>query len=195
MQLEAAGIGVDGGVLGLVGVVDHAVLAVGHEGVDFHIVVGGEPLVQDLFTVGSPQDGAVQNAAVLEGIGQAGNVDAAALAESVCRHLDFLVTLHQNVGAFVGLDALLALAEVHFTGYVCQDEMVGIGVPIILVVVQGEAGFLLHAQHLGQLEEVTLILVAGGLADADEAAAVVDKFPNGGGNGCILPLSATGVNM
>ena len=101
VQVEAAAVGVDGGVLGNVGVVDHAVLAVGNKGMDFHIVVGGEPLVQDLFAVGSPQNGTVQNTAVLEGVGQAGDVDAAAVAEGIGCHLDFLVLLNQNVCSLV----------------------------------------------------------------------------------------------
>ena len=56
MQVEAAIVGIDSGILGNVGVINHAVLAVGNEGMDFHIVVGGEPFVQDLLAVGSPQE-------------------------------------------------------------------------------------------------------------------------------------------
>ena len=90
MQFKTAVIGVNHSILGHIGVIDYAVLAVGNEGMYFHIIVGGEPLMQDLLAMGSPQDGAVQDTAVLEGIGQTGNVDAAALAESVCRHLTSL---------------------------------------------------------------------------------------------------------
>ena len=43
MEVEGGGVGVDGGILGNVGVVDHAVLTVGNESVDFHVIVGGEP--------------------------------------------------------------------------------------------------------------------------------------------------------
>ena len=68
MEVKGASVGVNGGVLRNVSVVDYAVLAVCNECMDFYIVVGGEPLVQDLFTVGSPQDGAVQDTAVLEGV-------------------------------------------------------------------------------------------------------------------------------
>ncbi len=70
MQFKAAIIGVHNGVLRHIGVVDHAVLAVGNESMDFYVVVGGEPLMQDLLAVGSPQDSTVQNTAVLEGISE-----------------------------------------------------------------------------------------------------------------------------
>ena len=66
MQVEGAIVGVDGSILRHIGVVDHAVLGVCNEGMDFHIVVGGEPLVEDFLAVSGPQDGTVQNAAVLE---------------------------------------------------------------------------------------------------------------------------------
>ena len=74
MQFEGTVVSVDGGILRHVGVVDHAVLAVGNECVNFHIVVGGEPLVQDIFAMSSPQNCTVQDTAVLEGVGQAGDV-------------------------------------------------------------------------------------------------------------------------
>ena len=193
MQLKAAGVRVDGGILGHVGVVDHTVLGVGHEGMDFHIVVGGEPLVEDFLTVGSPEDSPVQHAAVLEGVRQTGDVDAAAVAEGIDSHLDFLVLLDQNIGALIGVDALLALAKVHLTGHIGQDEVLRILFPVVLVIVQGEAGFLLHTQHTRQLEVVALVLVAGGLTDTDESAAIVDEFPDGGGNGGVLPFRAAGV--
>src|SRR5699024_5545352 len=131
--------GVDGGVLGLVGVVDHAVLVVGHVGVDFHVVVGAEPGVQLLLTVGAPQDGAVEGAAVGEAVGQTADVDGAALAKVVGRQLDFLVPLNQDLGAFQSVDALLALAEVHVVvGAVGQDKVVAVLLPVVLVVVEGE---------------------------------------------------------
>ena len=193
MEVKAGGIGEDGGVLGNIGVVDHAVFAVGYESVDFHIVVGGVPLMQDLFTVGSPQNGAVQHTAVFEGVRQTGDVDAAAVAEAVHSHLDFLVLLNQNVGAFVSIDALLAFAEVHLTGNIFQDEVAGLFFPVVLVVVQGEAGFLLNAQNLGQLQEMALILVAGGLTDTDETAAIVDELADSCGNCGIFPFGAAGV--
>ena len=194
MQFKAIVVGIDNGILRHIGVVDHAVLAVCNKGMDFHIVVGGEPLVEDLFAVGSPQDRAVQHTAVLEGVGQSGDVDAAAVAEAVCSHLYFLVLLNQDVSTFVSKDALLAFSEVHFVCHIGQDEVVGILDPIVLIVVQREAGFLLNAQNICQLQVVALVLVAGGLTDTDEAAAVMDKLTDCGGNDSILPLSTAGVS-
>ena len=48
MEVKAGGIGVDSGVLGNIGVVNHAVLAIGNEGMDFHIIVGGESQHQQI---------------------------------------------------------------------------------------------------------------------------------------------------
>ena len=57
MQSKAAAVcGVNGGVLRLVGVVHHAVLAVFDVGVHLHVVVGAEPCMQLLLAVGTPQD-------------------------------------------------------------------------------------------------------------------------------------------
>ena len=65
MQSKAAAVcGVNGGVLRLVGVVHHAVLAVFDVGVHLHVVVGAEPCMQLLLAVGAPQDSAVKGAAV-----------------------------------------------------------------------------------------------------------------------------------
>ena len=193
MEVKGGGVSVDGGVLGNVGVVDHAVLAIGNESMDFYIVVGGEPLVENILAVGSPENGAVQHAAVFEGVGEAGNVDAAAVAEAVYGHLHFLVLLDQNIGALIGVDALLALAEVYFTGDIFQNEVATLFFPVVLVVVQGKAGFLLNAQQGSQLQIVALILVTGGFTNTDEAAAVMDKLADCCGNCGIFPLGATGV--
>ena len=194
MQFKATVVRIDHGILRNIGVVDHAVLAVCNKGMDFHIVVGGEPLVQDLFTVGSPQDGTVQDTAVFEGVRQTGDVNAAAVAEAVCSHLYFLVLLNQDVSTFVSKDALLAFSEVHFVCHIGQDEVVGILDPIVLIVVQREAGFLLNAQNICQLQVVALVLVAGRLTDTDEAAAIMNELTNSSGNGGIFPLYAASVS-
>ena len=182
MQLEAAVVGVDSSILGYIGVVDHAVLGVRNEGMDFHIVVGREPLVENFLTVSSPQDRAVQNTAVLKGVRQAGDINAAAIAEAVCCHLHFLILLNQDLSTFVSKDALLAFAEVHLTGHIRQDEVIGIALPVVLIVVQGEAGFLLHTQNRSQLQVMTLVLMTGRLTNTDKAAAVMDKLANCGRN-------------
>src|SRR5699024_11238558 len=133
--------GVDGGGLGLVGVVHHAVLAVLHIGVHFHVVVGAEPGVQLLLAVGGPQNGPVEHAAVGKAVGQPADVDAPAFAVGVGRQLDFLVPLDQDVGPFQSVDALFALPEIHVVvRAVGQDEVVPVLLPVVLVVVKGEAG-------------------------------------------------------
>ena len=83
VQFEAAAVGVNNGVLRHISVVDHAVLTVGNEGMDFHVIVGGEPLVQNLLTMGSPQDCTVQNTAVFKRVRQTGDVNTAAAAEAI----------------------------------------------------------------------------------------------------------------
>ena len=99
MEVEAAGSSVDGGVLGNVGVVDHTVLSVLHKGMDFRVAVGGKPLMQECFAMGCPQNGTVENAAVLEGVGQTGKIDAASVAEGICRQLYFLIPLNEDFRA------------------------------------------------------------------------------------------------
>ena len=101
---------------------------------------------------------------------------------------DFPCLLYLDVGAFVGVDVLLAL-----TGHIGQDKVIRILLPIVLVVVQGKAVFLHHTQHICQLVEVALVLVAGGFANTDKATAVVDKFTDCGRNYCILPFRAAGM--
>ena len=71
--------------------------------------------------------------------------------------------------------------------------MIPVLLPVVLVVVEGEAGLLFHTQHAGQLEETALVLVAAGFAHADQAAAVPDKAPDGGGYLRVLPPDAAGV--
>lgn len=195
MQIEAAAVaGVNGRVLRFVGVVDHAVLAVLNVGMDFHIVVRAEPFVQVDFIVGSPQDGAVQHAVVHKTVRQTADIHAAPLAVLVRSHLDFLVTLNQNLGAFQCEDALLALAKVHVVvGAVGQNKVVAVFIPVVLVVIQGEACFLLHAERRGQLQIASLILVTARFADTDQAATAMDKALDGSGNIGVLPDLAAGV--
>ena len=71
--------------------------------------------------------------------------------------------------------------------------MVAVFIPVVLVVVQGEAGFLLHAERRGQLQIPALVLVAARLANANQAAAAMDKALDGSGNIRILPDLAAGV--
>ena len=119
---------------------------------------------------------------------------APAFAVGMGRQLDFLVPLDQDVGPFQGVDALFALPEIHVVvRAVGQDEVVPVLLPVVLVVVEGEAGLLFHTQHAGQLEEAALVLVAAGLAHADQAAAVPDEAPDGGGDLRVLPPDAAGV--
>ena len=195
VQVEAAAIaGINGGILRLVGVVYHAILAVLDVGMYFDIVVRAEPLVQVGLIVGSPQNSAVQHAVVHKAVGQAADVHAAALAILVRGHLHFLVALNQNLGAFQRKDALLPLAEVHvMVGAVGQNKVVTVLVPVVLVVVKREAGFFLHAERCGQLQIAPLILVTAGFADTDQTAAAMDKALDGGGNIRVLPDLAAGV--
>ena len=51
-------------------IVDHAEPAIFHIGMYFHIEVGTEPLMQILLSVGTPQNTAVQNTAVLKAVGR-----------------------------------------------------------------------------------------------------------------------------
>lgn len=107
--------------------------------------------MQAVLGVGGPEDGAVEDAAVLKGIGQAAEIDATPFPIGVDRHLDLPVPLDQNLRALQGVNALLALTEVHILGTVGEDEVVPVLLPVILIKAQGEPGLLLHAQGAGQL--------------------------------------------
>ena len=78
-------------------------------------------------------------------------------------------------------------------GAVGQNKVVAVFIPVVLVVIQGEACFLLHAERRGQLQIATLILVTTRLANANQAAAAVNKSLDGCGNVGILPDLAAGV--
>ena len=92
-----------------------------------------------------------------------------------------------------GVDVLFALAKVHGLVGVLQDKVVGVLLPVVFVVVEGEAVFFLHAQHGGKLENVALIRVTGRLTHADKAAAVPDELADSGGDLRVFPPDAAGV--
>ena len=149
--------------------------------------------MQLLLAVGTPQDSTVKGAAVGKAVRHTADVHGTALAEVVCCHLHFFVSLHQHFGAFQRINVLLALAKVDGLVGVFQDEVVRVFFPVVLVVVEGEAVFFLHAQHAGKLENVPLIGVAGGLTHADEAAAIPDEPADGRGDLRVFPPDAAGV--
>ena len=185
--------GINGGVLRLVGVVHHTILAVLDVGMDFHIIIGAEPSMQLVLAVGTPQDGTVKGAAVGKVVRHTADVHGTALTEVVRRHLHFLVPLHQNLGAFQRIDVLLALAEVDGLVGILQNKVVRVFFPIVLVVVEGETVFFFHAQNAGKLEDVALIRVTGRLTRTDEAAAVPNKLADSRGNLRVFPPDAAGV--
>ena len=62
VQGKAASVaGINGGVLRLIGIIYHTILAILDVSMNLHVIVRAEPLVQVGFIVGSPQDGAVQH--------------------------------------------------------------------------------------------------------------------------------------
>ena len=65
--------------------------------------------------------------------------------------------------------------------------------PVVFVVAQSEAAFLLYAEHVGELEEMAVCLVGGGFADSDNTAAVVDKLLDRGGYVRVAPPFPAGM--
>ena len=126
--------------------------------------------------MGAPQDGTIKNPAVFKAVWQSGNIDAPAMAKVMNRHLDFLVPLNQNLRIIAqGVDVLAALPKVHRLCAVLKDKVIRMLLPVILVIIQSETGFLFHAQDGGQLEIMALVLVAGRFSHTDKAAAVPYK--------------------
>ena len=103
IQGDAAAVScVDCGALRLVGIVHNTILSILHIDMDFHIEVGAVPFVQVFLIVGSPNNAAVQNAAVFKAVRQTADIHGTALTELVDRHLHLLVLLLQFVpGTFL----------------------------------------------------------------------------------------------
>ncbi len=107
---------------------------------------------------GSP----IQHTAVFKGIRKAGDINAAAAAKGVDCHLNLFILLDQNLGVFEGVDVFLPLTEVYSFSHIGQNKVFGVLLPVVFVVAQGKAGLFLHAQDIGQLEVMSLVLVAEG---------------------------------
>ena len=110
------------------------------------------------------------------------------LAVLVHNKLAVLAVLRQNlVMLTLGVDAGRALAKVDFAVNIFQDEVMRVA-GVVLVSTQREAHLTVHAHHVGQLEVPPLMLVCGGLTHADEAAALVHKFADGGHDLFVDPI-------
>lgn len=76
---------------------------------------------------------------------------------------------------------------------VCQNKVVAVFVPVVFIVIEGEAGLLFHAQHAGKLEITALIRVAARLTNADQSAAAPHKAPDGRRDRRVFPNEAAGM--
>ena len=112
--------------------------------------------MQFLLAVGTPQDSAVKGAAVGKTVRHTADVHGTTLAEVVCRHLHFFVSLHQHFGALKGVDVLFALAKVHGLVGVLQNEMVRVFFPVVFVCIEIKSSFFLYSQDIIQLKEFSL---------------------------------------
>src|SRR5699024_10383930 len=104
----------------------------------FHIVVGAEPFVQLALIVGCPQDGAVQETAVLKAVGKSADVDAASLAKVIDSQLYFFVILLQDRSSLVSVNIFLSFTEIDVAFAVLCDEMLVL-IPVIFVHIQSKA--------------------------------------------------------
>ena len=116
-------------------IIDHAEPAIFHIGMYFHIEVGTEPLMQILLSVGTPQNTAVQNTAVLKAVRQTADINTAPLSKLMDSHLHFLLPLYQNFRVLVSEDVLFTLTKVHWLRGICQNEVIGMLLPVIFIVV------------------------------------------------------------
>ena len=137
MKGKAASVaGINGGVLRLIGIIYHTILAILDVGMNLDIVVRAEPFMQVGLVVGGPQDGSVQHAVVHKAVRETTDLFSTFFAVLVRGHLDFLVTLNQNFCALQRKNALFALTKVNvMVGAVGQNEVVAVLVPVVLVVV------------------------------------------------------------
>src|SRR5699024_5142698 len=161
---------VDGGFLYIVGIVYHAVFSVFRISVYVNIVIGAEPAEQCLLIGRAPEDRAVEDPAVFKAVRKSADINGAAFSESVDRHLHFFVSLDEDLGMFQCVDVLFSLSKVNVTGHILKDK-VRVFLPVVLVIAERKAVFFLHAEDIGKLEEMSLVLVAGRLSHADDSAA------------------------
>ena len=124
--------------------------------------------------MGSPDDGTVQDTAVLKAVGKPADIHAAPVPKAADSHLHFLVALYEDFRPVKRIDILFALSEINILCTVCFDKMIVL-VPVVLIYIQGEPCLFLHAHHSRKLEEMSLILVRSRFSDSDKPAAVVDE--------------------
>lgn len=193
IQIEAASVpAVNGSALGFIRIIYYTELAILHISMHLNIVIGAEPPVQVFLIMGAPQDGTVQQAAVLKAVGQSAHIHSTALAELVDGQADTLALLHQNLSALQRIHIFLILTEIDLALAVFRDKVL-MHIPVILVVSQSKSGLLLNAKHICQLDKASVCLMAGGLADSDQAAALIDKFLDRSDDLGIAPPFSAGV--
>ena len=120
--------------------------------------------------MGCPDDGTVEDTAVLEAVRKSADVYSTSLSELIYSHLNLFVALNKNLCSLICIDILLALAEIDLFGAVLFDEVI-ILIPVILIVIHGKAKLFLHTHHCRKLEETTLMLMGRRFADSYKAAS------------------------
>ena len=184
--------GIDLCLLRFIGIVDHAVFSVCHIGVDFDMVVGGKPAVEVLFISRTPQNRPVKQSVVFKGERQPADVDRAPCAKFMYRKINVISRLRQDLCPVKRIDILLSLAKINVCACVFGDKM-RVYVFVVFVISKRKSAFLLHAKHIGKLEEMTVCLMRGRLSDSDESAPAMNKFFDGRGNDRVTPPFPAGL--
>ena len=68
-----------------------------------------------------------------------------------------------------------------------------VALPVVLIVAQGKASLLLHAENIGKLEEMAVGLMSTGLSHTDDTAAFIDELLYRTGNLRVAPPLASRV--
>ena len=101
----------------------------------FYVEVFTVPAMQDVLTVGTPQNTAVQNPAVFKAVGQTTDVNAAPFSKRIDSHLHLPVTLYQNLSVGIGIHVFLAFAKIHRLCDILQNKMLRMLLPVVLVII------------------------------------------------------------
>lgn len=165
---------------------------------DFGLGIVGEHEGQQVFLVGGVVEDPHEEPAVTGGIGEAGEIDAAALAGGLGGELDAVPVVGvENRGVVIqGIDVGNTAAEIG-DGGIGQQKMVLANSRWVLVSGQTDTAFFVDTEELGELEVTAVLSHGAGFADTDETApggdVAVDLsgelavFPNPGaaGEGCL----------
>ena len=164
-------------ILWFISIVDHAVFAIFHIGMYFHIVVSGIPAVQFFLCRCRPQNCTIKNTAVPEAVWKPADINASSFSKGFS--LPSVLPGLSGPGPLVSGSAkmfFLTFTEINLSTAVSQDKMIPVLFPVVFVCIKIKASLFFYPQHIIQLKIFSLPLMGCRFSYSDESAAIVDKF-------------------